>query len=109
MRRATVSAPAAQLLADWLALSPACRTPDPTELTSAEWDELLAQAFRQGVAPQLYRRLVAEAKVRPVPRGALQAIWLGMARQRDDAARRQSELPTVLRSLRGAGITPILL
>jgi len=32
-----------------------------------------------------------------------------MARQRDDAARRQSELPTILRTLRDAGITPILL
>jgi hypothetical protein len=104
-----VSAPAGQSLADWLALSPACPTPDPSALTSAEWDELLAQAYRQGVAPQLYRRLAAEARARAVPRGALQAIWLGMARQRDDAARRQAELPIVLRCLRDAGVTPLLL
>src|SRR3954471_6611843 len=109
MRRGTVSSPAGQHLADWLALSSPRPTPEPPELSPAEWDELLAQAYRQGVAPQLYRRLVAETKVRAVPRAALQAIWLCMARQRDDAARRQSELPTILRTLRDAGITPILL
>jgi hypothetical protein len=103
-----VSALTAQHLADWLGLSPDRRTPPP-ELTPVEWDDLLAQAYRQGVAPQLYRRLLAEARVRGVPRNALQAIWLGMARQREEAVRLQRELPAVLRCLRVAGVTPILL
>src|SRR5262249_14020338 len=101
--------PASRHLLDWLALSPAHGHPAAAALTPADWDELLAPACRRGVPPQLFRRLQDEARVQPVPRGALQCIWLGAVRQRDDAARRQRELPAVLRCLHAEGITPMLL
>ncbi len=69
----------------------------------------MAQACRQGVAPQLFRSLVAKAAVHPVPRGAIQCIWLGATRQREAAGRLERELPTVLRHLRASGVSPILL
>jgi hypothetical protein len=104
-----MSGPAAERLLDWLALSPARGIPDPAALTAADWDELLAQASRHGVAPQLFRRLLTEARVRPVPRDVVQCIWLAASQQKQETARLPVELPAVLRCLRGAGVTPILL
>jgi hypothetical protein len=104
-----MTGPTAERLLDWLALSPTRPRPDPSALTAADWDELIAQACRHGVAPQLFRRLLAAAREGPVPRGALQCVWLAAARQKAKAARLQQELPAVLRRLRTAGITPVLL
>jgi hypothetical protein len=82
---------------------------DSTELTTPEWDELLCEAWRLGVAVQFHRRLLTEAPVRPIPRGVLQCIWLGAVQQRRAAADRQRELAAVLGCLRGVSVTPILL
>jgi hypothetical protein len=104
-----MSPTAGERLLDWLALSSARCRPDPTELTAAEWDELLAHACGHRVAPQLFRRLVAAAASQPVPRGVLQCLWLLVADQRQDTERAQRELTAALRALRAAGITPALL
>jgi hypothetical protein len=98
---------AAERLLDWLALSPARAAPPP--LTAAEWDAVLCLAYRHGVTAQLHRRLLAGAASGPAPRAVLQCAWLGVAQQRAATGRLEHELPVVLRSLRAAGITPILL
>lgn len=99
----------AKTLLTWLRDPSDWGTPDPAELTAAQWDALLAEAYRLRLAPLLHRRLLAAAASRPVPPGVLQCIWLAAARQRADAARLQCELPAVLGCLRAEGITPILL
>src|SRR5262245_8281600 len=75
--RAQMRTPAAQRLLRWLVAPPDRSTVDSTELTTPEWDELLCEAWRLGVAVQFHRRLLTEAPVRPIPRGVLQCIWLG--------------------------------
>src|SRR4051812_37589609 len=98
-----------QNLLAWLDLAGPQRGADPAALAPADWDELISVAYRVGVAPQLHRRLLAEAATHPVPRNVLQCLWLCVARQREDTRRFERELAAVLRALNGAGITPLLL
>src|SRR3954453_15331170 len=104
-----MSTVAAQCLMDWLELSSERHRPNNAELTPAEWDELLAQAYHHGVAAQLFQSLLAEAASRAVPPSVARCALLGLAHERASAARRQRALVAVLAWLKQAGITPILL
>jgi hypothetical protein len=79
------------------------------DLAALDWDALLAEAARQGVAPLLYQRLLAGRQLPRLPQPAAEALHLAFHRQWGKNQVRLQTLAHVLDLLAAAGIRPIAL
>jgi hypothetical protein len=79
------------------------------DLAALDWDALLAEAARQGVAPLLYQRLLARQQLPRLPQPAAEALHLAFHRQWGKNQVRMQALAHVLDLLAAAGIRPIAL
>lgn len=82
---------------------------DELDLAGLDWDALLAEAARQGVAPLLYQRLLAGQRLARLPQPAAQALHLAFHRQWGKNQVRMQTLAHVLDLLAAVGIRPIAL
>lgn len=82
---------------------------DAPDLSALDWDALLPEAQRQGVAPLLYYRLQAAGQVQRLPQPAAGALHLAFHRQWGKNQMRAQTLEHVLRLLAPIGLRPIAL